>query len=154
MKAVRRQGFTLIEMMIVVAIISVIAAIAIPNLLRSQQAAHESKAIEYLRAITSTKISFHASNQTFAADFDSLTDDAPPYLSGDFDAPIHGYEYTLDGDASNFSCLAAPEAENGKSFYVDASSVIRFDAAGDASETSVPIGNVGGGRAFPLLRGF
>jgi type IV pilus assembly protein PilA len=52
----REKGFSLIEVLIVVAIILIIAAIAIPNLLRSKMAANESSAVGSLRSINSAEI--------------------------------------------------------------------------------------------------
>ena len=48
----RNQGFTLIELMIVVAIIAIIAAIAIPSLLNARKAGNEASAISSLRTLT------------------------------------------------------------------------------------------------------
>ena len=53
------QGFSLIELLIVIAIILVIAAIAIPNLLRARMAANESSAVASLRTIAAAEITYY-----------------------------------------------------------------------------------------------
>src|SRR5271170_6002235 len=57
----KQKGFSLIELLIVVAIILIIAAIAIPNLLRSRMAANEASAVGSIRTINTAAISFNSS---------------------------------------------------------------------------------------------
>jgi len=60
------KGFTLIELMIVVAIIAIIAAIAIPNLLESKKAANEAAAISALRTISSAEELYNTRYSSYA----------------------------------------------------------------------------------------
>ena len=66
----KQKGFSLIELLIVVAIILIIAAIAIPNLLRSRMAANEASAVGSVRTINTSEITY---NSTWGVGFARCT---------------------------------------------------------------------------------
>ena len=74
----KERGFSLIELLIVVAIILIIAAIAIPNLLRAKIAANESSAVSSLRTINTAEVTYSSSwGAGYAAVVDNLGGVAP-----------------------------------------------------------------------------
>jgi type IV pilus assembly protein PilA len=70
----KQKGFSLIELLIVVAIILIIAAIAIPNLLRARMAANESSAVASIRTINTGQVTYNSTYPTvgFAATLTNL----------------------------------------------------------------------------------
>jgi len=70
----KEKGFSLIELLIVVAIILIIAAIAIPNLLRARMAANESSAVASVRSVNTAEITYNSTYPTvgFSPDLVSL----------------------------------------------------------------------------------
>lgn len=70
----RAGGFSLIELVIVVAIILVIVSIAIPSLLVARQRAHEAMALGLLRTLHAEQEAYRISTQEYADTFDEITD--------------------------------------------------------------------------------
>ena len=140
----KNHGFTLIELMIVVAIIAIIAAIAIPNLLRSKMQSNESAAISNLKAIAGAQVTYHAANNEYAIAFADLTGGTPPFLDGNWDAtPKSGYLFTMGGTVDDFTCNADPttmDKTGSKGFFVDSTAQVRAEVGAAATAVSTPIG--------------
>ena len=129
-----RRGFTLVELMIVVAIFAVMAAVAIPSLTNSRKVANETRAIGTLKSIATVQEQYKTRFGEFAPDFDYLEDAG--YLDISFDAyEMMGWGAT---DATWFiSIMPMTEADADKFFWCDQTGVIRY-AEGEAAGPSSP----------------
>ncbi len=144
MKRLNHKGFTLVELMIVIAIISLLAAIAIPNLMRSRISANEAAAIANLRTLSTASESFRTAQTPPRYPFNifQLTGANPPYIDNRFNAAarrgVQGYRYAYLGAQNTYSFTAMPVTANVtgvRTFFVDQSGVIRLNnAAGQPIE--------------------
>src|SRR3989344_5444064 len=98
MRRLGNKGFTLVEIMIVVAIIVLLAAIAIPNLLRARLNANEAAAVAGLSAISTAAQSYRGANPAYPTVLTSLSGATPPYIDSVIGAGTkQGYSFTLTG---------------------------------------------------------
>jgi len=138
----RTRGFTLIEVMIVVAIIAILASVAIPNLLRSRVQANENAAVGTMKTIMQAQTAYNTQHGLYSLNFDQLTGAAPPYLNGDWTRPKNGYMFTLGGTTINYTINANPlnfGVEGNRGFFCDSSGVIRAAEGAPATSASTPI---------------
>lgn len=95
-KAARRAGFTLIEIMIVVLIIGLLAAIAIPNIQSNLQKARKQAIINNLRTIDLIKTQWAAETKKGEGDTPTEQDLAPYFNNGKFPATVMNEKYNLN----------------------------------------------------------
>lgn len=146
----RRRGFSLIELLIVISIILIIAAIAVPKMSKQLMLAREQAAIRQINTIHQAETQYYSTYGRYAA---NLTELGPPASGADSptaaniipknlaDGKNSGYIFTVTGTPTGYSVTAAPEAfgnSGSRSFYSDQTLVIRQSFTAEQATANSP----------------
>jgi type IV pilus assembly protein PilA len=138
------RGFSLLELLIVVAIILIIATIAIPSLLRSRQSAQESSAVAQLRTINTAEVTYLSANQGSYGSIDNLITQG--LLDARFSGSVSGYSYSVIATGTDYTASATPTSTNAGRFgyYSVPDAVIRYQTTTTATCTPCYPGTLSG----------
>jgi len=133
----RQRGFSLIELLIVIAIILIIVTVALPKLNKARMYAQETAALKAIQTLNTAQVQYNSQFGRFAQ---SLTELGPPasgtdnasaanLISSDLAAgEKQGYMFTLTGTPTGYTISAAPKAfgsTGSRTFFSDQSLAIR-----------------------------
>ena len=149
-RARRQRGFSLIELLIVIAIILVIAAIAVPNYNKYQMAGRETAVITELSVIYGAQTLYYSNFGKYAANLGEL---GPP--TGGAEGPQganllpktlaegshNGYRYTMTGNSGGFAVTAVPEVYGStgrRTFYMDQTKTVHQNYSAEPANANSP----------------
>ncbi len=137
-----QKGFSLIELLIVVAIIGIVAAIAVPYLDQARQATKSASAVTSLRTINSAQASYRATNGRYGTLVELGTAKliADPSLSA---GEKSGYTFNIPtSTALNYEAVADPVLDPAnvyQHYFIDATAILRVEVGAAATVASTPI---------------
>lgn len=141
----KSKGFSLIELLIVVAIILIIAAIAIPNLIKARMAANEGSATASMRTLGSAQMLYRSSQGTYAPTIANLSGEG--YIdnvlgTGSKSGYLFATVAVSGSEALAFTATASPQISGGvtatgkRQYFTDETQVIRYAVGAVAGSAS------------------
>src|SRR5690242_8336067 len=135
----RERGFSLIELLIVIAIILIILSIALPQMSKSRMHAQEMSAVAEIRTINQAEVQYQSQFGQFATSLNQL---GPPASAGAAEGPqaaglipaslasgsASGYNFTVTQAAGGYAVSAVPKtfgSTGRRTFYSDQTAIIR-----------------------------
>lgn len=129
--------------LVMMLIIALLAAIAVPNLMRARTSAQESAAAATMCTISAAELSYRTVNSEYAS-LNRLGSENPPYIDATLaNGKNHGYAFTVvTSGANKFYAVAIPESTVGHTFYIDEDGILckSNDAIASAPSEHVDIG--------------
>lgn len=147
------KGFTLVEIMVVVSIIMIMAALAIPNMIRGRITANEALAVASCRSIINSCMLYSSKNEVFPGSLALLTipESNPPYLEEKLAKAItendtrNGYwfEYVASAEGDSFTANARPKNNlaGRRRFFFNEDSLIHYSDNGSDATIESPVVN-------------
>ncbi len=135
----------MIEIMVVILIVSILVALAVPNILRSRVAANEGAAMANLKTLGAACQAYHIDQQAYPVSLQILSTVNTPYIDNVFGSgKKQGYEFVYESaDSDHFTVHANPIHTGllkGRYFYLDENGSIRARTDGPAGPNDEIIG--------------
>src|SRR5437016_3359347 len=120
------KGFSLLELLIVVAIILIIATIAIPNMLTSMKVTKETAAVSSLKALNAAQLLYLSSSGGNYGNISQLV--GSNALDSRFNETLNGYNFTITSGGGDYTAEANPSSSSSGryGYYTTADGVIRY----------------------------